>query len=638
MYKRHTTARQPLTMTDDTSNLQINDAVHVERGDSQQLEGVVAYLGSVQFSQGDDWVGVRLTGTSVGLGKNDGSVQGVSYFQSGHNGGVFVRRAHVSKRELTKLEALRLKRELAKKSAGITSPRPTSAAAATTSSKTPTTKTPTQTPSGTRPTVSKAVTESSEAPSSPSKLAAKTRLDEIKARRAALAEKKATTSTSVSPTPSTRSKSPIPVDQEKLGALQKQVEELSAILKSTQEENSSLHQSLSKAQQDVLEANKARDEAQEQAKQREQQQVQDPATRDIVDDNAQDWESELFKAQHTISDLKERLQEALTTVETTKRDLQREQKDRQSDIEKLTQARSQLSALEHEFQAMQDQSTNRSASDAEHYKERAKLQAELSAVKRQVQDLEKEKVETESILEELTLDKEQLQEEKEAMLDKLEEYKVDAETAQMEVEELKMEVEIAKEAAEGRAVVDSGEASGDAEDIARGLSVQNARLREALIRLREQSSFEKIELSRQLRDTEKDAATIEDLTKEVESLREAKEKLDEEVLDLKLMVDQGSAFESMVESLRSVLQTLFLSLCGKPLLSAHSFSSLLLPLLSPFLPTAIVSCCWRTTIQLYSLLFVSLKRLPISPQKWKRYRQKRTRRSCATWRHVMQWF
>lgn len=638
MYKRHTTARQPLTMTDDTSNLQINDAVHVERGDSQQLEGVVAYLGSVQFSQGDDWVGVRLTGTSVGLGKNDGSVQGVSYFQSGPNGGVFVRRAHVSKRELTKLEALRLKRELAKKSAGITSPRPTSAAAATPSSKTPTTKTPTQTPSGTRPTVSKAVTESSEAPSSPSKLAAKTRLDEIKARRAALAEKKATTSTSISPTPSTRSKSPIPVDQEKLGALQKQVEELSAILKSTQEENTSLQQSLSKAQQDVLEANKARDEAQEQAKQREQQQVQDPATRDIVDDNAQDWESELFKAQHTISDLKERLQEALTTVETTKRDLQREQKDRQSDIEKLTQARSQLSALEHEFQAMQDQSTNRSASDAEHYKERAKLQAELSAVKRQVQDLEKEKVETESILEELTLDKEQLQEEKEAMLDKLEEYKVDAETAQMEVEELKMEVEIAKEAAEGRAVADSGEASGDAEDIARGLSVQNARLREALIRLREQSSFEKIELSRQLRDTEKDAATIEDLTKEVESLREAKEKLDEEVLDLKLMVDQGSAFESMVESLRSVLQTLFVSLCGEPLLSAHSFSSLLLPLLSPFLPTAIVSCCWRTTIQLYSLLFVSLKRLPISPQKWKRYRQKRTRRSCATWRHVMQWF
>lgn len=625
-------------MTDDTSNLQINDAVHVERGDSQQLEGVVAYLGSVQFSQGDDWVGVRLTGTSVGLGKNDGSVQGVSYFQSGHNGGVFVRRAHVSKRELTKLEALRLKRELAKKSAGITSPRPTSAAAATTSSKTATTKTPTQTPSGTRPTVSKAVTESSEAPSSPSKLAAKTRLDEIKARRAALAEKKATTSTSVSPTPSTRSKSPIPVDQEKLGALQKQVEELSEKLKSTQEENTSLQQSLSKAQQDVLEANKARDEAQEQAKQREQQQVQDPATRDIVDDNAQDWESELFKAQHTISDLKERLQEALTTVETTKRDLQREQKDRQSDIEKLTQARSQLSALEHEFQAMQDQSTNRSASDAEHYKERAKLQAELSAVKRQVQDLEKEKVETESILEELTLDKEQLQEEKEAMLDKLEEYKVDAETAQMEVEELKMEVEIAKEAAEGRAVADSGEASGDAEDIARGLSVQNARLREALIRLREQSSFEKIELSRQLRDTEKDAATIEDLTKEVESLREAKEKLDEEVLDLKLMVDQGSAFESMVESLRSVLQTLFVSLCGEPLLSAHSFSSLLLPLLSPFLPTAIVSCCWRTTIQLYSLLFVSLKRLPISPQKWKRYRQKRTRRSCATWRHVMQWF
>jgi len=61
------------------STLAINDPVHVER-ESQKLEGVIAYVGPVQFSDGDDWVGVRLTGAFIGLGKNDGSVKGERYF------------------------------------------------------------------------------------------------------------------------------------------------------------------------------------------------------------------------------------------------------------------------------------------------------------------------------------------------------------------------------------------------------------------------------------------------------------------------------------------------------------------------------------------------------------------------------
>lgn len=90
--------------------IQVNDAVYVERGSHQQLEGVVAFLGNVMFAAGDDWVGVRLSGVSVGLGKNDGSVQGVRYFSCGPQNGLFVRLAHVSPRSLSKLEELRLKR------------------------------------------------------------------------------------------------------------------------------------------------------------------------------------------------------------------------------------------------------------------------------------------------------------------------------------------------------------------------------------------------------------------------------------------------------------------------------------------------------------------------------------------------
>lgn len=102
-----------------SSELQLNDAISIVRtpakGQQQQpLEGIVAHLGSVKFGDcSDDWVGVRLTGSSVGLGKNDGSVQGERYFSCGINSGIFVRKNTVVKRALTKLEQLRLRREIA---------------------------------------------------------------------------------------------------------------------------------------------------------------------------------------------------------------------------------------------------------------------------------------------------------------------------------------------------------------------------------------------------------------------------------------------------------------------------------------------------------------------------------------------
>jgi dynactin 1 len=324
-----------------------------------------------------------------------------------------------------------------------------------------------------------------------------------------------------------------------MGKLQTQVQELTDKLRTKEEENASLHQALSKAEQDLHEAHKAKEE-----------QKPEPATTAV----GRDLEQELQKAQDDCRDMEERKQNALGELDTRKRELDRERKERASDVQQLTLVRSELSALQHEFHARSDQTANRSASDASHYKERAKLQAELGAAKRQVEELEKEKVEMESVLEDLALDQEQLQEEKEAMQDRLEELKIDAETAQMEVEELRMEVEIAKEVAEGAVRVGGGSTGGDgtgtdADDVAQALSVQNARLREALIRLREQASVEKMELSRELRAAEKDAATGVALTEEVETLRAAKKKLEEEIRDLNEMVDQGTAFESMVESL-----------------------------------------------------------------------------------------
>jgi dynactin complex subunit len=99
--------------------LQLNDPVSIESptpsSSGQQLHGIVAYLGPVEFSeQAQDFVGVRLTGASVGLGKHDGVVNGKRYFEAGPNGGIFIRYSlrKITKRVLSRLQELQLKREL----------------------------------------------------------------------------------------------------------------------------------------------------------------------------------------------------------------------------------------------------------------------------------------------------------------------------------------------------------------------------------------------------------------------------------------------------------------------------------------------------------------------------------------------
>jgi CAP-Gly domain len=125
--------------------LVLNEAVwirrHADLRTETYWEGIVEYLGPVDFADGHDWVGIRLTGASQGLGKNAGTVQGRQYFDAPANCGLFVRQSSgvVQRRSLTKLEQVRLRRDL-----GIAVNSPSSLATSTMT----VTTTPTNTPRG----------------------------------------------------------------------------------------------------------------------------------------------------------------------------------------------------------------------------------------------------------------------------------------------------------------------------------------------------------------------------------------------------------------------------------------------------------------------------------------------------------
>jgi dynactin 1 len=556
------------------ASFQLDDAVHVSR-ESRQLEGVVAYLGPVDFGDGDDWVGVRLTGAAVGLGKNDGTVQGRSYFVCPPQCGVFVRHAALTKRPLSALERLRLKRELA----GVAKP------PAPHPSTPPLRRTPTRR-SGTAPTTSPTSTSTTGSPTAnndsvPSPRASalprrdrtpttaastRSKLEELRQRRAALQEKKNEDATPAAMTSSTTG----PMDRSIASdAGTAQIAQIQAQLDQKTTEATRLQQTIdamrnqAQASQVKIEqleiavanANAAAAEATASAPQTDTN--TNPVVREVVTPAVQEQILHLQRDKDTLQD---QVDNALRELSNIRTDLDREKSAHATAVDQLTAVRSQATALEHTLQTQSAQTTQRNTSDATHFKERAKLQTEVSGWKRKVAQLELEKQELDNTIEDLTLDKEGLLEEKEALQDKLEEYRLDMETAQMEVEELKMELEDAQTATERAVQGDSvpvataetsaeADANEQAERKAHALATQNARLREALIRLREQTTMEKMEITKTLRAAEKQALEGKSLMEEIEALRATKSKNDEEINDLKDMVEEGAAFESMVEDL-----------------------------------------------------------------------------------------
>ena len=546
----------------------INDPVHVRAG-TRRLEGVVAYLDD----NNNDRLGIRLTGPSVGQGTHDGE----GLFDSPPNSGLWASTSDVTTRSLTRLEELRLRRELAGSApapaASATTTTTTTAPVSTASASSRTTATSTGASGLTTPRSSRTTTATT-TPTTASTPSTRSKLEEIRARREALKSKKEeTTSTDAKTTTdsataaesntadSENTKGDTPTTdanamdelvaslrqrlakveqekerlQEKAQGLQTQVTNLQADQTASQETLESLRAELHTLRTDHERAAQAKSSS------------SSSSSRQALPPEVQDEMNGLYRAKSEAEDNYEMARQRILQLEASVTAAEHQQT---ADGDELVRLRAQVRTLQ-----AQQQDDRGTATDSAQYKERAMRQAQEAAHQRAYQAWQEEKMELEASIEELVLDKEQLSEENQNLYDRLEEMKLDIETAQMETEELRLELEDVRQASAGVPVTSSSStpggdgASPEQEEKMEVLSFQNARLREALIRLREQSSLEKMTLQKELRQAEKQSQAVEDLTAQVVQLKQAKARNEEEINLLKDMVEQGAAFESMVEDL-----------------------------------------------------------------------------------------
>jgi len=629
---RHTKDTENIAMSE--IPLQFWDPVSVESSSAQALQGVVAYLGDVDFAPGaSDFVGIRLTGASVGLGKNNGIVDGKKYFDAGPNSGIFMRYSSgkISKRILSRLQELQLKRELSIK------PSVTASSSTTTPSKSisslPTTSTNPKTPGPTTIGVSNlnrleeirrkreaaaaatnTVKSISKTPSYKSRgkeedldaesvasgrsaasslasgsaaasLSRSARLDELKAEREARVMR---SSGRMSASKNTRPLSSISHPRTP-GSATKQLEDtfsseaeqaISEYKEKWKEADDELQKQgdLVKDLKSSLAEALARNEEMEKqiselkstlTEKEEFKSTNIPVTsapEPVADSLSQDEYNKLAEEKY---DLQRKFDELSMSVESLRRELSENKENHSFEIsqlkEELLNARSRALAAEKEVSTIHEQAAIKSSSTAEHMKERAKLSSEISSLKRRILELERAQFEHETMIEEVALDKEALQEEKEELQDRLQESAIELTTLQVELEEVKVELEEtkialedARQVAASAAASASGEVSSqeggsstaaDSQDVIRTLSNQNSRFREALVRLREQTDIDKLQLSKKLRDAEKDAAAARELQTEIETLRQTKSAMSSEIKELKEMVDTNAVYETMVEEL-----------------------------------------------------------------------------------------
>ena len=271
--------------------------------------------------------------------------------------------------------------------------------------------------------------------------------------------------------------------------------------------------------------------------------------------------------QHQIDEGEERMSNLQQRFEATVEKLQFEQQSRMDEMKQSTAEKailnSQISSLERELKVLQERVSDKESTMDHSHTTLAKLRAEVTSLQRKNEELNNDKLDMEATLEELVLDKEQLREEKEMLEDQLEECKIDLESAQLELDDAKCQLEEeGGDVTVGAATTLDAEAGGgggdvgvseggatDTQDVARSLTVQNTRLRTALLRLKEQSELERNDLQRQLKTYQMESTSKQEIQNELEELRQTHSTTLEEMQELKDIIDETTSLEETIETL-----------------------------------------------------------------------------------------
>ncbi|KAL7998951.1 putative CAP Gly-rich domain-containing protein [Plasmopara halstedii] len=202
-------------------------------------------------------------------------------------------------------------------------------------------------------------------------------------------------------------------------------------------------------------------------------------------------------------------------------------------LENATQA-SEIKTLEAEVAQQKTRIAAFTAAEQKKAEEVAMAVAKASSGARKVEVLEKQVAELHDMIELMTLEKETIE--------------MDKEIAEEHAEDLQQEVEKLKAAMALSATTGPAYAEGSPGNVG-GLADENNKLRAAVKMLHERASEEKAELSKKLRQAQRENAELVSLREEVEELSTTKSNLQSEMEELKEMLDLANAYESMVEEL-----------------------------------------------------------------------------------------
>ena len=191
--------------------------------------------------------------------------------------------------------------------------------------------------------------------------------------------------------------------------------------------------------------------------------------------------------------------------------------------------------------------TNRASSESENSKKMAILTGRVATLSRAKAELEEKLESAETSLESSVLETETFKNNLQTLEERVEELTMDLEMKELEKDELAEELEDAKMSVS--TAPSTGGADADATEEIVELKTQNRRFKDALLKLRNQSSSEKQQLTKDLNTASQKLASTENLAKQLDELQQFKDRSKEEISLLKSQIDAADAYESMVEEM-----------------------------------------------------------------------------------------